>query len=239
MRQLARMLVFGAICGMLAGCGQSTPSGTSESSSTGSSSSPSATAQESSKPKYEGPAGAVYDFLEAVRKGDDTTAERMLTSQARKKTQEMNMVVSPPGSDTARFEIGKITMLDANRAEVVCKWSDREADGTLRTDEIIWLVRQEPEGWRVAGMAATVFPDQPPYPLNFEDPEDMLRQQEKIKAEMARREAAAQATAQTPPAPTQPAQPQPTPPSPTQASQTQPTQTQAAQNPNPDQPLRR
>lgn len=237
MRQLAWMLTFGAIW-MWVGCGQSNSTSSSGNSGTGSSeSSSSATAQQQpAKPNLEPPAQAVYEFLEAVRKGDDMTAERMLTSLARKKTQEMNMVVAPPGSDTASFDIGKVTMLDENRAEVLCKWTDREADGALRTDEIIWLVRKEPEGWRVAGMAATVFPDQPPYPLNFEDPEDMLRQQEKIKAELARREAATQAAQnQTPqsPSPTAPSAPPVSPP-PT-GGQTAPAHT--AQNP--EQPFRR
>ncbi|HPP52054.1 MAG TPA: hypothetical protein PK777_03810 [Thermoguttaceae bacterium] len=232
MRQLAWMLTFGAIW-MWVGCGQSNSTSSTGNSAEGSGESTSAVAQQTTKPKLDGPAEAVYEFLEAVRRGDDMTAERMLTSLARKKTQEMNMVVAPPGSDTASFEIGKVSMLDENRAEVLCKWTDREPDGAVRTDEIIWLVRKEPEGWRVAGMAATVFPDQPPYPLNFEDPEDMLRQQEKIKAELARREAASQAahnqTTQSPSPTAPPSAP------PSTGEQTQPPHT--AQNP--EQPPRR
>jgi len=198
MRSLAWMVTLGGILGMVIGCGQSGTSNHEENPPSESGRASSAVGKQASAPKLEGPAAAVYEFLEAVRKGDDLGAERMLTSLARKKTQEMNMVVAPPGSDTARFEVGKVTMLDETRAEVLCQWTDREADGTFRTDEIIWLVKKEPEGWRVAGMAAAVFPDQPPYPLNFEDPEDMLRQQEKIKAELTRREAANRAAGQHP-----------------------------------------
>ncbi|MCS7303647.1 MAG: hypothetical protein NZ602_00885 [Thermoguttaceae bacterium] len=197
MRKWAWMLAMGAIWALGGGCGQSGSSGTGEQGVDKSSDSPPTIVQQNPNPKLEPPAEAVYEFLEAVRKGDDQGAERMLTSLARKKTQEMNMVVAPPGSDTASFQVGKVTMLDDNRAEVLCKWTDREPDGSFRTDEIIWLVKKEPEGWRVAGMAAMVFPDQPPYPLNFEDPEDMLRQQEKIKTELARREAASRASSQS------------------------------------------
>ncbi len=200
-KKWAWMVGVGAICGLLMGCGGFWSSNSGGQSGSDSAPAASATAQQTSKPTLQPPAQAVYDFLEAVRKGDDLGAERMLTSLARKKTQEMNMVVAPPGSDTASFEVGKVTMLDENRAEVLCRWTDREADGSFRTDEIIWLVKKEPEGWRVAGMAATVFPDQPPYPLNFEDPEDMLRQQEKIKAELARREAANRAATNSQPSP--------------------------------------
>lgn len=234
MRQWAWMLMLGVLWGLVAGCGQSSSTNGPAPAGKASSDSSSGLGEHSTKSALAPPAQAVYEFLEAVRKGDDVRAEQMLTSLARKKTREMNMVVAPPGSDTASFEVGKLTMLDDTRAEVLCKWTDREPDGTVRTDEIIWLVRKEPEGWRVAGMAAKVFPDQPPYPLNFEDPEDMLRQQEKIKAELARREAAnrgqAPATSSSPSSPPPPSSPPSLPPVP-------PAET--AQNPTSTQPLRR
>ncbi len=149
--------------------------------------------QSHSKPKLDGPAAAVYEFLEAVRSGDDATADQMLTTVARQKTQEMNMVVAPPGSDTARFQVGKAEILPDDRAKVDCTWTDRDIDGTIRTDEIIWVLRKETEGWRIGGMVATVFPDTDPVMLNFEDPEGMIRKQEEIKKEMDRRMMAARA----------------------------------------------
>lgn len=181
------------MAGMMAGCGKT--EGTSQDGSAAAD--PQANlgpdgSSQAAKPKLEGPAGAVYDFLEAVRTGDDATADRMLTVVARKKTQELNMVVAPPGSDTASFTVGEAQMLPDDRAQVACQWADRDADGKMRSDEIIWVLRKEPEGWRVGGMAATVFPGEDPVLLNFEDPEDMLRQQQKIKEEMDRRSAAAQ-----------------------------------------------
>jgi hypothetical protein len=39
----------------------------------------------------------------------------------------------------------------------------------------------------VAGVAATVFPGEPPLLLNFEDPDDMAKKQEWLRAEVARR----------------------------------------------------
>ena len=38
---------------------------------------------------------------------------------------------------------------------------------------IVWVLRGEPEGWRVVGMVSQVYADQPPLILNFEDPDDM------------------------------------------------------------------
>ncbi len=56
----------------------------------------------------EGPAEAVFTFLEAVRTGDDAKANEMLTQLAREKTSEIDMVVAPPGSETASFEVGEV-----------------------------------------------------------------------------------------------------------------------------------
>ena len=136
-----------------------------------------------------GPAAAVFEFLEAVRSGNDEKAASMLTKMARQKTAELNMEVAPPGSDTAEFEVGKVEYLDADRsgARVTSAWSDLDEKSQKRTDEIVWMVRREPEGWRIAGVAATVFEGEPPLLLNFEDPEEMLRKQQWVQQEMRRR----------------------------------------------------
>ncbi|HZZ29524.1 MAG TPA: hypothetical protein VFE46_16110 [Pirellulales bacterium] len=127
------------------------------------------------------PDRAVFDFLEAVRTGNDQQASTMLTPLARQKTTEMQMVVAPPGSPTAQFKVGQVEYVTPNKdgAHVWCNWTDQvDAEGHTRTDNIIWVLRREDEGWRIAGMVTKVFPDQPPLVLNFEDPEDMLRKQQ-------------------------------------------------------------
>src|SRR5437762_2724858 len=53
------------------------------------------------------PDQAVFDFLEAVRTGNDRLAAAMLTPLARQKTAEYELVVAPPGSPTAKFKVGK------------------------------------------------------------------------------------------------------------------------------------
>lgn len=134
-----------------------------------------------------GPAAAVADFLEAVRTGSDEKAAAMLTKTARQKTAEMNMEVAPPGSDTAQFKVGKVEYLAKDGARVASTWSDLDENSQRQTDEILWMVRREPEGWRIAGVAATVFKGEPPLLLNFEDPEEMLRKQEWVQQEKRRR----------------------------------------------------
>jgi len=137
--------------------------------------------------KADGPAGAVHEFLEAVRTGNDEKAAKMLSTVARQKTAALNRNVTPPASDTARFAIGQVDWVGKDGARVECTWTDVDADGQPKTDEAIWVVRHEPEGWRIVGVAAMVFPDEQPVVLNFEAPEDMLRQQQWIREEIRRR----------------------------------------------------
>ena len=102
----------------------------------------------------------------------------------------MNMVVAPPGSESATFEVGEVELLsegDEQGAHVASKWTDLGDDGQPHTDDIVWMLRKEPEGWRIAGMATTVFEGEPPLLLNFEDPQDMQRKQQLAEEEMQRR----------------------------------------------------
>jgi hypothetical protein len=137
--------------------------------------------------KADGPAAAVSEFLEAVRTGNDEKATRMLSTLAREKTASLNRNVTPPASDTAKFAIGKVDYVDDEGARVASTWTDLDANGQPRTDEAIWVVRRQSDGWRVAGVAATVFPGEPPLVLSFEDPEDMLRKQQWVREEIRRR----------------------------------------------------
>jgi hypothetical protein len=140
------------------------------------------------------PDQAVFDFLEAVRTGNDQQAAAMLTPAARQKTAEMQMVVAPPGSPTARFKVGQVEYVtpDKDGAHVWCTWTDVvDAEGHTRSDDIIWVLRHETEGWRIAGMVTKIYADQPPLILNFEDPEDMLRKQQLLHEGASGNESAA------------------------------------------------
>jgi hypothetical protein len=147
------------------------------------------------------PEKAVHQFLEAVRLGNDATAGQMLTKLAREKTAEMQLVVAPPGSETAKFSVGEVEYLGETGAHVASTWTDIVEDGQAHTDTIVWILRKEPEGWRIAGMGTKLFDDAPPLLLNFEDPEDMIRKQRMAEEEMARRSQPAGSQAATiPPA---------------------------------------
>jgi hypothetical protein len=137
-------------------------------------------------PQGAGPQRIVAQFLEAVRTGDDKQAAGLLTPLARSKTEEMEMVVAPPGSETAHYEVLDV-QLDGERAQVASHWADLDTDGLKHVDRIVWVLRKLPEGWRISGMLASAFADAEPIALNFEDPAEMLRKQRQAEEELARR----------------------------------------------------
>jgi hypothetical protein len=153
----------------MTGCGQTEPAGQT------------AAAQDTS-----GPDKVVTDFLHSVSKGDKEAANKLLTPLARQKTAEMQMEL-PGGSPTAQFKVGDVELVSDGGAHVACDWSDIDGEGQRHTDKVIWVLRQEAEGWRIAGMATKVFEDELPVILNFEDPADMVRKQELVEQEMERR----------------------------------------------------
>lgn len=181
MRRHGWFLLLAAVPLTLAGCGQQ------------------ATTVATEEDAAPGPAAAVKEFLEAIRTGNDVVADQMLTSAARQEARDKGMGVAPPGSDTVTFEVGEAEMLPDDRAQVPCQWTDRDEEGGTHTDEVIWVLRKEPEGWRVGGMVAKIFPDLPPYRFNFENLDDMIAQQEAVNAEKERRAAGARAQAKQPP----------------------------------------
>ena len=131
----------------------------------------------------------VTTFLEAIKRGDDAGARAMLTKLARAKTEELGISVAPPVTSTATYSIRECELIPGTEdlVHVGTTWTDTDADGFTTTENVVWAVRLDPEGWRVAGMATRIFDDLPPLLLNFEDPEDMIAKQEMVANELQKR----------------------------------------------------
>lgn len=114
-------------------------------------------------------------FLDALRSGDSGVAEALLTRRAYEETRKRDLAVQSLGSPAATFKIGKLEFLGAqkNGAHVTTTWTELQA-GTVINYDIVWALRRQESGWRVAGMGAQLGPGQPQVYLNFEDPDDML-----------------------------------------------------------------
>jgi hypothetical protein len=149
----------------------------------------------------------VVTFLDAIKRGDDASARAMLTATARAKTQEMGISVAPPVNETATYSVqaAEVVSEAGDLVHVATTWSDTDSEGFQTSDNVIWVVRLDPEGWRVVGMAMRIFDDLPPLLLDFEDPEDMLAKQAMVAEELTRRATAddqrpSERTAGNPPA---------------------------------------
>jgi hypothetical protein len=177
MRKIQYLFLTALLALLTAGCGKSAGTGQA----------PAGNGDSAAVVTAEGPAVAIGEFLEALRTGNDEKATKMLSTAARQKTASLNRNVTPPASDTAKYTVGKVEYIGDDGARVSCTWTDLGEDGQPKTDDAVWVVRHEQEGWRVAGVAALVFPGEPPLLLNFEDPDDMFRKQQWVREEMRRR----------------------------------------------------
>ncbi len=146
------------------------------------------------------PQSCVAEFLEAIRQGDDEKILRLYTQKARAQAATLGEHFAPKGSDTAKFSVGQVEYLDDNSARVAATWSDLDAAGQPHSDEALWMVRREPEGWRVAAMAVKVFDGEDYLFLDFEDLQKTKRMLEEYHREHLRRLQSAQA--ETPDSPT-------------------------------------
>lgn len=119
-------------------------------------------------------ARVVFDFLDAVRRGDTAAASGLLTPLALQRTSEMDFVFAPPGSSTARFEVGAAEVIEKDTKAVVDSvWTDLDADGQPQSEPTLWALRFTDGQWRISGMAAEMGPDQPLMVIDFENPETM------------------------------------------------------------------
>jgi len=146
------------------------------------------------------PEQVVSTFLAALKAGDEATTAALLTSKAREETAKHDIAVAPQSAPGATYQVspGKILDDNPNGAHVSSVWTETYQDGSI-TYEIVWVLRKQTDGWRIAGMALELIPGQAPQFLNFEDPEDMMRKHEEALAIQQQAAEAAQAqTAQNP-----------------------------------------
>ena len=116
----------------------------------------------------------VQDFLAALQAGADDEISNLLTTRAKQETEKHDLVVRSPGSPNATFEVGGVEMVSGG-AYVTSLWKEPGKDGLTHQFDIIWILRQQSDGWRIAGMATRVAANEAPTYLNFEEPEEMIR----------------------------------------------------------------
>lgn len=150
------------------------------------------------------PAEVVDAFLKALKTGDKQVAEALLTTMAYYETSRHNLQVEPPGTPEATYKIGRSAVAvsetgseedDGTEAQVETEWTEKTTEGETTTEQVLFVLRHETAGWRVAGMCAVLANEPEPTFLNFEDPPEMFRVLETAAAKVAEAEEKATKTA--------------------------------------------
>lgn len=195
-------LIWGLGCAGCTGQGKSTPSSAPASGqqSTAASSMPAAVVPLVTVPVNATADQVVSVFLNALRAGDKATTASLLTARAREETAKYNIDVDPQAAPNAQYAVRKAEILPhhPDGAHVSSVWTEKYSDGEV-SYEIVWVLRRQADGWRVAGMAAELIAGQPLQFLDFENPEEMLRKREEALAAL---QTPAAETAQQPQSPT-------------------------------------
>ncbi len=120
----------------------------------------------------------VSQFLDRVRRGgDDGAAGNLLTKKAQSELERIGRTVQPIGSPDAHFDVsrGEVVPDQPGAALVHSVWSEPNGDGSRAEYQVVWAVEQDPEAWRISGLAMEFEPGQPPEIIDFEDGERMAR----------------------------------------------------------------
>jgi hypothetical protein len=133
------------------------------------------------------PEQVVAEFLNAMKEGNEGVTAGLLSTRAREETGRHGLAVQPPGSPSAKYQVtqAEISAEEPTFAQVGCLWVETDESGAEHSEHVIWVLRQQDDGWRVCGMAAEVPTRREPVFFDFEDPEEMSRLDGEIAAEMA------------------------------------------------------
>ena len=143
------------------------------------------------------PGEVVAKFYDALKVGDERTIAALLTDKAREETSRSGLDIRPQGDSTLSYAIGETEILeDGAGAHVMTLWTESPEPGQTASTEVIWVLRRQASGWRLAGMATQIAEDQLPVLFNFEDPEEMLRRREYAAQSLAEQEQAPPAVQQ-------------------------------------------
>src|SRR5262245_26369811 len=93
-------------------------------------------------------------FLGALKTTASATIESLLTTKARQELARHQLSVDVLSAEHATYQVraAEILPTDPNGAHVSSVWTEKFDDGE-ETYEIIWALRRQADGWRLAGMA--------------------------------------------------------------------------------------
>jgi len=128
------------------------------------------------------PAYVVGQFYEALGNRDDQAISRLLTDEARDETAKNDLEIRLQENTKLTYEIGETEYVTegAGGAHVGSLWTETDQHGQEMALDVVWILRRQTDGWRIAGFAQ-VFENELPVVSNFEDPDQMRRTKEHVE----------------------------------------------------------
>ena len=124
------------------------------------------------------PTDVVSQFLDEIRRGgQDSPANRLLTSKAQSELKRIGRTVQPIGSPDARFQVTRFENVpdEPNSALVHSIWTEPNGDNTTANFQVVWAVEKEMGNWRISGLVMEVDPNESPVIIDFENGEMMAQ----------------------------------------------------------------
>jgi len=155
------------------------------------------------------PGQVTAQFYEALRSGNKDAIGVLLTDKAREETAKNGLDIRSQASTSLSYEIGETDYVteEMDGAHVASFWTETDEQGQSMTSPVIWVLRKQTNGWRIAGMATPVVEGELPLFFDFEDPQNMMRTKEYVETEVYGEQEEQAEMAQQP---TYPSEPSPT-----------------------------
>lgn len=130
------------------------------------------------------PAGVVSQFYDALRDGDNTTIAQLLTDKAREETAKNGLKVLSQENSALTYQVGETEYVteELDGAHVASLWIEPDERSQPVSTEVVWILRKQTNGWRVAGFAQ-LFDNNLPVLFDLESAEDTLRAKEYVDTE--------------------------------------------------------
>ena len=114
-------------------------------------------------------ARTVFEFLNSVRAGDQVAASTKLSPLSLKRIRELDLQISPPGSETAKFRVGGVDETTPDRASVECVWTDTDVQGQVTDERYRWMLRNVAGEWKITGVSVAGADGEQTVVLDFEN----------------------------------------------------------------------
>ena len=124
------------------------------------------------------PIDVVSQFLDRVRRGGaDSGAQELLTQKAQQELARIGQELGPLSSPEARYEVTRAVAIpgEENAQWVHSIWTEPTEEGQVMSNQVVWTLKLEPNGWRISAFDMEIDKDTAPLNIDFEDGDRLQR----------------------------------------------------------------